>query len=112
MVTSLSVDHVSCLCGQGLPASLATMVAHEAAARAKSCTRKNWLQLQPNPRPVSGRPKSPGSQLLSIGYRLIDAADVAKVSPMGDKIGNARTARELAKTTLDPPPKNVHFGGH
>lgn len=30
-------------------------------------------------------------------YRLIDAADVAKVSPMGDTISNERAARELAK---------------
>jgi hypothetical protein len=30
-------------------------------------------------------------------YRLIDAADVAKVSPMGDKISSERVARELGK---------------
>src|SRR5512143_2557877 len=30
-------------------------------------------------------------------YRLIDAADVAKVSPMGDKITSERVARELGK---------------
>ena len=30
-------------------------------------------------------------------YRLIDAADVAKVSPMGDKISSERAARELGK---------------
>lgn len=30
-------------------------------------------------------------------YRLIDAADVAKVSPMGDKITSERAARELGK---------------
>ena len=30
-------------------------------------------------------------------YRLIDAADVAKVSPMGDKITNKRVPRELGK---------------
>jgi len=34
-------------------------------------------------------------------YRLIDAAEVAKVSPMGDKITNERAARELAKVEPD-----------
>jgi hypothetical protein len=34
-------------------------------------------------------------------YRLIDAADVAKVSPMGDKISNERAARELGKAEPD-----------
>jgi hypothetical protein len=29
--------------------------------------------------------------------REVDAADVPKVSPMGDKINTERTARELAK---------------